>query len=134
VAQSLGGAQPFRERVIPGRHACVQEQIHADFLRGGFVGFFCSGLRASEIHAGGSLAGKDSSEASSTGSKSFGTSAESCISNSSDFDERNLCLSAGLAIVPRFYIRSLARGDTVKYLAGESWLNGMAVRFRNQIV
>jgi hypothetical protein len=57
--------------------------------------FFCD-LAGSEIHAGGSLAGNDSSEASSTGSGFCGSLLESCSSRSSDFGGGDFCFSAGL--------------------------------------
>ena len=89
--------------------SCVVATSHADFLRGRFAAFFFVGLGASDIHAGGSLAGNDSSEASSTGSTLSETSEEPGISLFSDFGERGFGLSAVLAIVIRSYICRIAQ-------------------------
>src|SRR5258708_18530959 len=79
-------------------------------LRGDFGAFFDFGPRAgfgaSEIQAGGSLAGNDSSEASSTGSGTCESSAGSRASRSSDFGAGEFCFLAGLVIRLRFYARS----------------------------
>jgi hypothetical protein len=81
--------------------ATILERYQEDFPRRGFrvvrdFGFRC-GFDGSEIQAGGSLAGKDSSEASSTGSRSCETSARS-----SDFAGEDSRFSAGLAIAIHF--------------------------------
>ena len=81
---------------------------HADFLRPGLGAFFFCGFGDSEIQAGGSLAGNDSSEASSTGSGFCGSLLESRGSRS-DFGGEDFCFSAGLAMVPQFYRCHLLR-------------------------
>jgi hypothetical protein len=69
--------------------AAIRARDQEDFLRRGFRAVFDFGFRCgfdgSEIQAGGSLAGNDSSEASSTGSRFRETSARSCWPRSSDF-------------------------------------------------
>jgi hypothetical protein len=86
--------------------ATILAQDQEDFLRGGFRAVFDFGFRCgfdgSEIQPGGSLAGKDSSEASSTGSRSCETSARSCGSRSSGLALKVSRFSAGLAIAIHF--------------------------------
>jgi hypothetical protein len=73
-----------------------------DFLRRNFLavsGFaFRGALDGSEIQAGASLAGNDSWEASSTGSRLCETSSRSPASRSSDFGGKGSRFPAGLAI------------------------------------
>src|SRR6266478_3961081 len=82
-----------------------------DFLRLAFRALFDFGFRAgfggSKIHAGGSLAGKESLEASSTGSRLCETSSAFRGSRSSDFCDEDSRFSTGLAIAILFYIDSL---------------------------
>jgi hypothetical protein len=80
--------------------AAILARVQEDFLRCGFRAFFdfdfrC-GFDGSEIQAGGSLAGKDSSEASSTGS------ALESPGPRSGFGDGDFCFSAGLAICTQF--------------------------------
>jgi len=82
--------------------ATILAQDQEGFLRRGFravrdFGFGC-GFDGSEIQAGGSLAGKDSSEASSTGSRSCEPSARSCGSRSSGLAGKVSRFSADLNI------------------------------------
>jgi len=82
--------------------AAILVRDQEDFLRGGFRAFFDFGFRCgfdgSKIQADGSLAGNDSSEASSTGSRFCEGSARSRASRSSDFGGEDSRFSAGLAI------------------------------------
>src|SRR6266404_2725403 len=82
-----------------------------DFLRLAFRALFDFGFRAgfggSKIHAGGSLAGKESLEASSTGSRLCETSSAFRGSRSSDFGDEDSRFSTGLAIAILFYFDSL---------------------------
>jgi hypothetical protein len=80
------------------REQFFQSIGHADFLRSCLGAFFCSGFDASEIHAGGSLAGNDSSEASSTGSGFCGSLLESRLARSVDCGGEDFCFSAGFVI------------------------------------
>src|SRR5258707_1769920 len=86
----------------------VTVTIDKEVVFGGDFGAFSdvglrAGFGASEIQAGGSLAGNDSSEASSTGSGICEGSAGSRASRSSDFGDGDFCFSAGLVIRIRFY-------------------------------
>jgi len=86
--------------------ATILAQDQEDFLRGGFrvvrdFGFRC-GLDGSEIQDGGSLAGKDSSEASSTGSRTCGSLADSPGPRSPGFPGEESRFSAALAIAIHF--------------------------------
>src|SRR6266478_652655 len=93
----------FATAILPGD----QE----DFLRLAFRALFDFGFRAgfggSKIHAGGSLAGKESLEASSTGSRLCETSSAFRGSRPSDFGDEDSRFSTGLAIAILFYIDSL---------------------------
>jgi len=86
--------------------ATILERYQEDFPRGGFrvvrdFGFRC-GLDGSEIQDGGSLAGKDSSEASSTGSRTCGSLADSPGPRSPGFPGEESRFSAALAIAIHF--------------------------------
>ena len=81
----------------------MARRFHADFLRSGLGAFFSCDFVNSEIHAGGSLAGNDSSDASSTGSGFCDSLLESRGSRSSDFGVEDFCFSAGFVIVLQFY-------------------------------
>jgi hypothetical protein len=86
--------------------ATILARDQKGFLRRGFRAVFDFSFRCgfdgSEIQAGGSLAGNDSSEASSTGSRSRGTSARSRGSRFSGFAGEDSRFSAGLAIAIHF--------------------------------
>jgi len=86
--------------------AAMLARDQEDFLCCGFREFFDFGFRCgfdgSEIQAGGSLAGNDSSEASWTGSKFCEISVRSRASRSSDFGDEDARFSAGLAMPSYF--------------------------------
>ncbi len=98
-------------RFLKGFPATILVRDQEDFLGRGFGRFldfgFRSGFDGSEIQAGGSLAGKDSWEASSTGSRFCESSTRSRASLSSSFGDEDFCFLAGLAIAILFYIGSL---------------------------
>jgi hypothetical protein len=89
-------------RFLKGFPAAVLVQDQEDFLPcrfdASFDFGFRSGLAGSKIHAGGSLAGNDSWEASSTGSNFVETLPGSCWPRSPDFGDEGSRFSAGLLI------------------------------------
>jgi hypothetical protein len=93
--------------------AVVLVQDQEDFLLcrfGAFFDFgFRSGLAGSKIHAGGSLAGNDSWEASSTGSNFVEPLPRSCWPRSPNFGGEGSRFSAGLVIRVYFTPASDAR-------------------------
>ena len=97
MAHSRFGVQPFCDAplVSARRFRCLSQE---DCLRAAFCVFLRSSLGVPEIHAGASLAGNESREASSTGSKSSVPSCGRSASRSAFWRRGDFLFSSGLAI------------------------------------
>jgi len=118
-------------RFLKGLAAAILVRDQEDFLRrvfGRFLDFgFRPGFDGLKIQAGESLAGKDSWEASSTGSGVCERPVCSRVSRSSGFGDEDSRFSAGLTIRTRFYACSFSRairrpsGRSSKLLFALGW-------------
>jgi hypothetical protein len=103
-------------RFLKGLAAAILVRDQKDFLRRGFARFldfsFRPGFDGLKIQAGESLAGKDSWEASSTGSRVCERSVCPRVSRSSGFGGEDSRFSAGLPIRTQFFASRAIRRNT----------------------